>query len=117
MCLQYKPTVVACFCIHLACKWSQWEIPLSNEKKEWFSYVDPTVTAELLQQLTEEFLVVFDQCPSRLREKALAICGNRPAQPPPQSSGSTSQQQVVSMLERTSLRVYGGSYCRMVVMR
>lgn len=26
MCLQYKPTVVACFCIHLACKWSRWEV-------------------------------------------------------------------------------------------
>jgi hypothetical protein len=28
MCLQYKPTVVACFCIHLACKWSNWEVSL-----------------------------------------------------------------------------------------
>lgn len=73
MCLQYKPTVVACFCIHLACKWSNWEIPLSNEKKEWFSYVDATVTAELLQQLTEEFLVIFERCPSRLKEKIMAI--------------------------------------------
>lgn len=26
MCLQYKPTVVACFCIYLACKWSRWEV-------------------------------------------------------------------------------------------
>ncbi|KAK9873983.1 hypothetical protein WA026_002332 [Henosepilachna vigintioctopunctata] len=78
MCLQYKPTVVACFCIHLACKWSNWEIPLSNEKKEWFSYVDHTVTAELLQQLTQEFLVIFESCPSRLKEKILAIGDNIP---------------------------------------
>ncbi|XP_066262134.1 cyclin-T1 isoform X2 [Euwallacea similis] len=69
MCIQYKPTVVACFCILLACKWSNWEIPLSNEKKEWYTYVDPTVTAELLQQLTNEFLVIFENCPSRLKEK------------------------------------------------
>lgn len=72
MCLQYKPTVVACFCIHLASKWSSWEIPLSSEQKEWFSYVDPTVTAELLQQLTEEFLVIFESSPSRLKEKIIA---------------------------------------------
>uniref|UniRef100_A0A224YV20 Cyclin T n=1 Tax=Rhipicephalus zambeziensis TaxID=60191 RepID=A0A224YV20_9ACAR len=26
MCLQYKPRVVACLCIHLACKWSNWEV-------------------------------------------------------------------------------------------
>jgi len=72
MCIQYKPTVVACFCILLACKWSNWEIPLSNEKKEWYTYVDPTVTAELLQQLTSEFLVIFENCPSRLKEKIMA---------------------------------------------
>ncbi|KAL1497497.1 hypothetical protein ABEB36_008449 [Hypothenemus hampei] len=72
MCVQYKPTVVACFCILLACKWANWEIPLSNEKKEWYTYVDPTVTAELLQQLTSEFLVIFENCPSRLKEKIAA---------------------------------------------
>ncbi|CAH1123628.1 unnamed protein product [Ceutorhynchus assimilis] len=72
MCIQYKPTVVACFCILLACKWSNWEIPLSNEKKEWYTYVDQTVTAELLQQLTSEFLVIFENCPSRLKEKIMA---------------------------------------------
>ncbi|CAH0550082.1 unnamed protein product [Brassicogethes aeneus] len=76
MCIQYKPTVVACFCILVACKWSNWEIPLSNEKKEWYWYVDPTVTAELLQQLTEEFLVIFENCPSRLKEKIMAIAEN-----------------------------------------
>ncbi|XP_056647255.1 cyclin-T isoform X1 [Diorhabda sublineata] len=76
MCIQYKPTVVACFCILVACKWSNWEIPLSYEKKEWYSYVDPSVTAELLQQLTEEFLVIFEKCPSRLKEKIMAIADN-----------------------------------------
>ncbi|CAH1999794.1 unnamed protein product [Acanthoscelides obtectus] len=76
MCIQYKPTVVACFCILVACKWSNWEIPLSNEKKPWYSYVDPTVTAELLQQLTEEFLVIFEASPSRLKEKIMAIPDN-----------------------------------------
>ncbi|XP_046682131.1 cyclin-T1 isoform X1 [Homalodisca vitripennis] len=72
MCLQYKPTVVACFCIHLACKWSNWEIPLSNESKSWFWYVDRSVTQELLEQLTDEFLRIFDKCPSRLKRKISA---------------------------------------------
>lgn len=26
MCVQYRPAVVACFCIYLACKWSRWEV-------------------------------------------------------------------------------------------
>lgn len=26
MCLKYKPTVVAAFCIYLACRWARWEV-------------------------------------------------------------------------------------------
>ncbi|XP_072761220.1 uncharacterized protein [Anoplolepis gracilipes] len=77
MCLQYKPTVVACFCIHLACKWSNWEIPQSTEGKQWFWYVDKTVTADLLQELTDEFLHIFDKCPSRLKRKIMSISASQ----------------------------------------
>ncbi|XP_017884722.1 cyclin-T isoform X2 [Ceratina calcarata] len=77
MCLQYKPTVVACFCIHLACKWSNWEIPQSTEGKHWFWYVDKSVTSELLQELTSEFLHIFDKCPSRLKRKIMSISANQ----------------------------------------
>ncbi|XP_058837039.1 cyclin-T [Topomyia yanbarensis] len=73
MCLQYKPTVVACFCIHLACKWSRWEIPQSNEGRHWFHYVDKTVTLDQLKQLTDEFLHIFDRCPTRLKSKMKSI--------------------------------------------
>ncbi|KAI1290156.1 Cyclin-T2 [Halotydeus destructor] len=71
MCLQYKPTVVACVCIHLACKWSSWTIPKSREDKEWFYYIDKTVTNEMLEELTSEFLAILDNCPSRLRQKIM----------------------------------------------
>lgn len=104
MCLQYKPTVVACFCIHLACKWSRWEvkakkdfdlvpedfgnlmlpfqIPQSTEGKHWFQYVDKSVTMELLQKLTEEFLHIFDRCPSRLKSKMKSISASAQASRP-----------------------------------
>lgn len=39
---------MACVCIHLACKWSNWEIPVSTDGKHWWEYVDGTVTLELL---------------------------------------------------------------------
>ena len=72
MCLRYSPTTVACVCIHLACKWSNYKIPLSAHKKEWFTYIDQEVTIELLEKLTEEFLAIFDKCPeSRLRKKKI----------------------------------------------
>lgn len=72
MCLRYPPTTVACVCIHLACKWSNYKIPLSAHRKEWFTYIDGDVTIELLEKLTEEFLAIFDKCPeSRLRKKKI----------------------------------------------
>ncbi|KAK6483012.1 cyclin-T2-like isoform X1 [Huso huso] len=66
-CLQYKPTVIACVCIHLACKWSNWEIPVSTDAKHWWEYVDPSVTLELLDELTHEFLQILEKTPSRLK--------------------------------------------------
>ncbi|XP_057708120.1 cyclin-T2a isoform X2 [Corythoichthys intestinalis] len=66
-CLQYKPTVIACVCIHLACKWSNWEIPVSTDGKHWWVYVDNSVTLELLDELTHEFLQILEKTPSRLK--------------------------------------------------
>uniref|UniRef100_A0A8C5GEH5 Cyclin-T1-like n=1 Tax=Gouania willdenowi TaxID=441366 RepID=A0A8C5GEH5_GOUWI len=58
-CLQYSPPVVACVCIHLACKWSNWEIPVSTDEKHWWEYVDPTVTLELLDgMLTQSVMTL-----------------------------------------------------------
>jgi len=71
MCLRYTPTIVACVCIHLACKWSNYAIPQSAQGKGWFWYVDPTATQEMLEKLTQEFLEIFDKCPSRLKKKIM----------------------------------------------
>ncbi|KAM5153308.1 cyclin-T2 [Mantella aurantiaca] len=67
-CLQHKPTVIACVCIHLACKWSNWEIPVSTDGKHWWEYVDQTVTLELLDELTHEFLQILEKTPIRLKK-------------------------------------------------
>nr|XP_054749741.1 cyclin-T-like [Lytechinus pictus] len=70
-CLKYKPTVVACVCIHLACKWTQWTIPKSNDGKGWWEYVDPSVTEAHLDDLTREFLNIIDRCPARLKKRIM----------------------------------------------
>ncbi|XP_063370822.1 basic proline-rich protein isoform X1 [Cydia amplana] len=98
MCLQYRPTVVACFCIHLASKWSNWavSIPQSNEGRHWFSYVDRTVTSDLLERLTAEFLHIFDKCPSRLKRKMMernSNSGSSPHSSAAHGSGAASQQR------------------------
>lgn len=32
MCLKYRPTVVAAFCIHISCQWAGWEVSLGKWK-------------------------------------------------------------------------------------
>ncbi|XP_014663348.1 PREDICTED: cyclin-T-like isoform X2 [Priapulus caudatus] len=79
-CLQYKPTVVACVCIHLACKWAKWEIPLSSEGKQWWWYVDKSVTEQDVEDLTAEFLTIMEKTPSRLKSKIMKykqVCDSR----------------------------------------
>ena len=34
-----------------------------------FSYIDAEATHDLLDKLTEEFLAIFDKCPSKLKNK------------------------------------------------
>jgi hypothetical protein len=48
--------------------WMYLQIPQSSEGKDWFYYVDATVTLEQLEQLTAEFLVIYEKCPSRLKK-------------------------------------------------
>ena len=65
---------MACFFLitFQACKWSNYKIPLSAQNKEWYVYVDPTATHDLLEELTAEFLAIYKQCPSRLKKKIKA---------------------------------------------
>lgn len=87
-CLQYKPTVIACVCIHLACKWSNWEIPVSTDGKHWWEYVDNSVTLELLDDLTNEFLQILEKTPSRLKRIRNWRATQAAKKPKTDSSGS-----------------------------
>jgi hypothetical protein len=66
----------------LICKWLVFQIPLSSEGAVWYHYVDKTVTKELLQQLTDELVQVFDKYPSQ---------SNSLAQPAKQSVQAVSE--------------------------
>ncbi|XP_076008569.1 cyclin-T2-like [Genypterus blacodes] len=88
-CLQHRPTVVACVCIHLACKWSNWEIPVSTDAKHWWEYVDNTVTLQLLDELTHEFLQILEKTPSRLKRIRNWRVNAIQAAKKPKSEGST----------------------------
>ncbi|XP_008568911.1 PREDICTED: cyclin-T1 [Galeopterus variegatus] len=103
--LQYTPPVVACVCIHLACKWSNWEIPVSTDGKHWWEYVDATVTLELLDELTHEFLQILEKTPNRLKR----IWNWRACQPAKKTKAddrgadeNTSEQTILNMISQSS---------------
>ncbi|XP_057334281.1 cyclin-T1-like [Microplitis mediator] len=73
MCLEYRSSVIACLCIYIACKWTDWEIPISIDGKYWFWYIDPSVTIELLNELTNIFLDIFHKSPSRFKRMVMSM--------------------------------------------
>ncbi|XP_075685317.1 cyclin-T2 isoform X2 [Rhinoderma darwinii] len=103
-CLQHKPTVISCVCIHLACKWSNWEIPVSTDGKHWWEYVDMTVTLELLDELTHEFLQILEKTPSRLK-KIRNWRATQAAARKPKSDGQLDSALLNSSLVQNSILV------------
>ncbi|XP_075266585.1 LOW QUALITY PROTEIN: cyclin-T1 [Salarias fasciatus] len=102
-CLQYSPPVVACVCIHLACKWSNWEIPVSTDGKHWWEYVDPTVTLELLDELTHEFLQILEKTPSRLKRiRNWKAGGQTPKVKPKVQEEGDQRDAMISMISMAS---------------
>ncbi|XP_071059816.1 cyclin-T1 isoform X1 [Pseudochaenichthys georgianus] len=102
-CLQYSPPVVACVCIHLACKWSNWEIPVSTDGKHWWEYVDPTVTLELLDELTHEFLQILEKTPSRLKRiRNWKAGGSTPKAKPKVQEEGDQRDTMMSMISMAS---------------
>uniref|UniRef100_A0A3Q2CTH9 Cyclin-T1 n=1 Tax=Cyprinodon variegatus TaxID=28743 RepID=A0A3Q2CTH9_CYPVA len=101
-CLQYSPPIVACVCIHLACKWSNWEIPVSTDGKHWWEYVDPTVTLELLD-LTHEFLQILEKTPSRLKRiRNWKAGGQTPKAKPKVQEEGDQRDTMISMISMVS---------------
>ncbi|XP_036107123.1 cyclin-T1 isoform X1 [Molossus molossus] len=103
--LQYTPPVVACVCIHLACKWSNWEIPVSTDGKHWWEYVDGTVTLELLDELTHEFLQILEKTPNRLkriRNWRACQAARKTKTDDRGADANTSEQTILNMISQSS---------------
>lgn len=62
MCLKYKPTTVACICLHIAFKRFSLSIEQSKEGKDWWSYLDPNLKFETIDEVTKEFVAIIEKC-------------------------------------------------------
>lgn len=79
MCLQYSPKIIACTCIYITCKCSNFEISRLNDGRNWFQYLDNDITLETIQKLAQEFLDILKKCPNKFRNKTLFL--NKGKQP------------------------------------
>lgn len=62
MCLKYKPTTVACVCLHMAFKRNNLSIDRSKEGKDWWNYLDPDLKYETIDEITREFVAIIERC-------------------------------------------------------
>lgn len=62
MCLRYKPTLVAAICLHMAFKRWSLSIEKSKEGKDWWKYLDESLTRELIEEKMKEFVAVIATC-------------------------------------------------------
>ncbi|OQV24235.1 Cyclin-T1 [Hypsibius exemplaris] len=70
LCIQYTPILIASMCVHVAAKWSNVKIPVSEpEKKPWWYFMDPSLTEVQIEKVAEDFLNAVEAYPSRVRTK------------------------------------------------
>jgi cyclin T len=68
-CVKFSAEKVACFCIYLACKWTGIKIPTSSEGLQWYQYVKDDIVEQELEDISKEYLSIYDKCPPKIQKK------------------------------------------------
>ena len=63
LCVMYKPSAILCVILNTALKLHNYASPSSKDKRPWHSHFDNTLTSNLLEKLTDEFLHSILDCP------------------------------------------------------
>uniref|UniRef100_A0A915B7N5 Cyclin-like domain-containing protein n=2 Tax=Parascaris univalens TaxID=6257 RepID=A0A915B7N5_PARUN len=71
--VRFPARSIACVCIHLACLWAQFEIQMPPGSPPWYETVDPTMTANRLLELGEEFSHIYKTYGEQLNIKKYAM--------------------------------------------
>lgn len=89
MCLRYKPTTVACICLHMAFKSFSLSIERSKEGKEWWNYLDPNLRRETIDEITKEFIAIVERC-KKAFNKWISVKNQQPESVESRSSSNSS---------------------------
>lgn len=67
-CLEMRPEVVAATCIYLSIKWSKFHMGPSDEGRQWWTYLAPNLTEDVLNSNVKRYLDVLKDHPTRVTE-------------------------------------------------
>ena len=47
------------------------QIPKSSDNKHWWEYINSSVDLNMLNRVADEFLKIYESCPSKIKKKML----------------------------------------------
>lgn len=89
-CLEMRSEIVAATCIYLAFKWSEFEVGLSTDGREWWSYLDQNLSEETLIDNVKTYVKILQDHPARMADMKKHCENSRPLHRGPSGSSSTS---------------------------
>jgi len=95
-CIEMRSEIVAATCIYLAFKWSEYEVGLSTDGREWWSYLDQTLKEDQLVENVKTYVKILQEHPTKMHDIKKSCQNSRPIKPsssssrPPTSSSSSS---------------------------
>jgi len=90
LCLEMRSEIVAATCIYLAFKWSEFEVGLSTDGREWWSYLDQNLTEETLIDNVKTYVKILQEHPARMADMKKHCENSRPLHRGPSSQSSSS---------------------------
>jgi len=61
-CLEMRSEIVAATCIYLAFKWSDFEVGLSTDGRQWWSYLDQNLKEDQLIDNVKTYVKILQVC-------------------------------------------------------
>jgi hypothetical protein len=85
-CLEMRSEIVAATCIYLAFKWSDFEVGLSTDGRQWWSYLDQNLKEDQLIDNVKTYVKILQEHPARLADMKKHCENSRPLHRGPSSS-------------------------------
>lgn len=101
-CLEMRSEIVAATCIYLAFKWSEFEVGLSTDGREWWSYLDQNLTEDTLVENVKTYIKILQEHPARMADMKKMSEKSKPLQRNTTSTNGQGQGQFRNSSQKRS---------------